>query len=409
MDGGDEDEEHVHFKQVLRAYEHYREHAHARISEMECHAARLDRASRELLRLEDKFAALRRAVECNGRVLDAIVEPHAMFEDDEQAGRSMHARALLERPAAGRGATPSDADMEKVKSTLKQLARDWAEEGAAERAACYGPLLADIERLLPSESAARPNAKVLVPGAGLGRLAWECAARGFACQGNEVSYFMLLASNFVLNHAADLGQLEIYPYVHQSINVRAPADQLRPVPLPDTDPSRLPAHTPFSMCAGDFLAIYANQPGEWDCILTCFFIDTARDVSQYVRTIHAALRPGGVWCNVGARARVPRARGRPPADAVRGRPLPLPRRPVALPLGGDGPGRVLDRALVGGAARAHRRARLCDRARGVAAADDVRGQRALDAQDGVRVRAHRLPQGGRPAQIGKSQVVGFKL
>ncbi|KAG8470239.1 hypothetical protein KFE25_008660 [Diacronema lutheri] len=299
MDGGDEDEEHVHFKQVLRAYEHYREHAHARISEMECHAARLDRASRELLRLEDKFAALRRAVECNGRVLDAIVEPHAMFEDDEQAGRSMHARALLERPAAGRGATPSDADMEKVKSTLKQLARDWAEEGAAERAACYGPLLADIERLLPSESAARPNAKVLVPGAGLGRLAWECAARGFACQGNEVSYFMLLASNFVLNHAADLGQLEIYPYVHQSINVRAPADQLRPVPLPDTDPSRLPAHTPFSMCAGDFLAIYANQPGEWDCILTCFFIDTARDVSQYVRTIHAALRPGGVWCNVG--------------------------------------------------------------------------------------------------------------
>ena len=40
---------------------------------------------------------------------------------------------------------------------------------------------------------------VLVPGAGLGRLAFEFAAAGFKCQGNEWSLFMLLASNFVLN------------------------------------------------------------------------------------------------------------------------------------------------------------------------------------------------------------------
>ena len=41
--------------------------------------------------------------------------------------------------------------------------------------------------------------KVLVPGAGLGRLALEIARQGYTCQGNEFSLFMLFASNFVLN------------------------------------------------------------------------------------------------------------------------------------------------------------------------------------------------------------------
>lgn len=43
------------------------------------------------------------------------------------------------------------------------------------------------------------DTKILVPGAGLGRLAFEIARRGYTCQGNEFSLFMLFASNFVLN------------------------------------------------------------------------------------------------------------------------------------------------------------------------------------------------------------------
>lgn len=31
----------------------------------------------------------------------------------------------------------------------------------------------------------------------------------------------------------------------------------------------------FSMCAGEFLESYEDQEDEWDCVLTCFFIDTA--------------------------------------------------------------------------------------------------------------------------------------
>lgn len=40
---------------------------------------------------------------------------------------------------------------------------------------------------------------ILVPGTGLGRLAFEIAKLGYSCQGNEYSLHMLFTSNFLLN------------------------------------------------------------------------------------------------------------------------------------------------------------------------------------------------------------------
>ena len=49
----------------------------------------------------------------------------------------------------------------------------------------------------------------VIRGAGLGRLAWEAAVAGYDAQGNEFSYYMMLASNFVLNSTSDLLQSTI--------------------------------------------------------------------------------------------------------------------------------------------------------------------------------------------------------
>lgn len=40
----------------------------------------------------------------------------------------------------------------------------------------------------------------------------------------------------------------------------------------------------------------------WDCVATCFFIDTAHNVIEYVETIWKILKPGGVWINLGESA-----------------------------------------------------------------------------------------------------------
>lgn len=37
----------------------------------------------------------------------------------------------------------------------------------------------------------------------------------------------------------------------------------------------------------------------WECLLTCFFIDTAKDITEYIRLIKTLLTPGGAWVNIG--------------------------------------------------------------------------------------------------------------
>ncbi|KAF8607126.1 N2227-domain-containing protein [Ceratobasidium sp. AG-I] len=209
----------------------------------------------------------------------------------------------------------TDFDMDKVRSTLKQFVRDWGVEGKVERDACYGPMLdalCEYFHEVPVDE--RGNFRVLVPGAGLGRLAWDTNIRklGFTCQGNEFSHYMLLASYFILNRTNAKFQHTIHPFVHSISNTVSSRSLLRAVQVPDVLPSDLPPGSNFSLVAGDFEEIYgvesdpnANegdpepQAGEWDAVLTCFFIDTAKNIIGYLKTIHKILAPGGVWINLG--------------------------------------------------------------------------------------------------------------
>lgn len=43
-------------------------------------------------------------------------------------------------------------DLDKVNITLKQIYRDWSEEGGVEREICYGPILNAIEEQFPASS-----------------------------------------------------------------------------------------------------------------------------------------------------------------------------------------------------------------------------------------------------------------
>jgi len=162
-------------------------------------------------------------------------------------------------------------DMEKVKSTLRQFVRDWSEDGLSERNNCYKPILDELVSRFPDGSR-RASIRVVCPGSGLGRLPFEAARLGFASQGNEFSYYMLIGSNFVLNWSKTKNQCKFYPYIHQTSNVKCKEDQLRSVSIPDIVPAdELTKRNEFSMCAGDFLEVYRNQVSQWDCVLTCFF------------------------------------------------------------------------------------------------------------------------------------------
>lgn len=58
----------------------------------------------------------------------------------------------------------------------------------------------------------------------------------------------------------------------------------------------------FSMAAGEFLEVYGNQRAEWDSVVTCFFIDTAPIVMEYLELLYDLIQPGGYWINLGTLA-----------------------------------------------------------------------------------------------------------
>ncbi|KAJ7138571.1 N2227-like protein-domain-containing protein [Mycena filopes] len=208
-------------------------------------------------------------------------------------------------PRPRRRYKPTDFDMDKLRSTLKQFVRDWSAEGREERDACYQPMKDALELHFSDIPAAdRGRVRVLVPGAGLGRLAHDVAGLGFTCQGNEFSHYMLLSSHLILNRTDKINAYTIYPYVHSFSNVASHEVMLSPVTIPDVLPSALPPGVDFSLVAGDFEEIFgpdSNEPqaGQWDAVLTCFFIDTAKNITSYLRIIHSILAPGGVWVNMG--------------------------------------------------------------------------------------------------------------
>ncbi|KAI9646078.1 hypothetical protein NHQ30_005517 [Ciborinia camelliae] len=201
--------------------------------------------------------------------------------------------------------TATPGDLEKARSTLRQMYRDWSSEGAVERQASYGPVIQALQderaRSPPQDS----NMRVLVPGAGLGRLVFDLCMQGFDVEGNEISYHQLLASAYILNSCPRKENHTIFPWVHSFSNHKTRENQLRSVKIPDIHPGDALYSNPqageMSMSASDFLLLYGHEEraGYYDAVATVFFLDTAPNIIRYLEVIRNCLIPGGLLINMG--------------------------------------------------------------------------------------------------------------
>ena len=202
-------------------------------------------------------------------------------------------------------------DMDKARQTIRQLYRDWSAEGADERRKCYSPVLNDLTRTF-DDVPDKASVKVLIPGAGLGRLVFETSKLGYTVEGNEISYHQLIASNWVLNDVEPAEKLHLYPFATTFSNHRKLEHQLKVVTVPDVHPkteldrvskeTSIPSYdNAMSMTAADFILLYGDdgQRDRFDAVVTVFFIDTAPNVIRYIETIRNCLKSGGVWINLG--------------------------------------------------------------------------------------------------------------
>jgi carnosine N-methyltransferase len=251
-------------------------------------------------------------------------------------GEFMRKLALEVAPSWGVNTQPDSwgsaafQDYDKVRYVMKQIVREWASEGKIERDTGFKRIMDFMEKEFP-DFESRHKVKVLVPGAGLGRMNFEFVKRGFWCQGNEFSYHMLLASNYILNHAYTQSAYSIFPYIHTGSNQLSRALQTRPIFFPDVHPGSLLHQTQLdhptinigelmSIASGSFPDLYgpqdlsesqhySRQPSAvefreynqelMDCCVTHFFIDTSSNVIEYLKTLNHCLKPGALWINFG--------------------------------------------------------------------------------------------------------------
>lgn len=163
-----------------------------------------------LEKYRNDLESFKACIERNSKFIPLVLE-HAdnIFENMYNADITSHSETQVGTLSEG---------LDKVQSVFKQLMRDWSSLGAAEREQCYQPIIEEIELEYPKDKVNRADINVLVPGAGLGRLAFEIAKREFACQGNEFNLFMLFVSFYVLNLCKKVDEFVVYPWIHQYCN-----------------------------------------------------------------------------------------------------------------------------------------------------------------------------------------------
>ncbi|EME86276.1 uncharacterized protein MYCFIDRAFT_39838 [Pseudocercospora fijiensis CIRAD86] len=205
------------------------------------------------------------------------------------------------------------SDLDKARSTIRQLYRDWSAEGLPERHAAFSPIMGALSQCFPCATEKRPAVRILVPGAGLGRLVFDLCAAGYTVEGNEISYHQLIASNYILNSVRKVGQHTLYPWALSFSNHHTRSAQLQGVAIPDIVPalvleqaqveSQAEVHHSerMSMTSGDFCVVYQKPEytQHFDAVTTCFFLDTAPNVISYIETIKACLKTKGIWINLG--------------------------------------------------------------------------------------------------------------
>lgn len=287
------DEEQKHFKSICAAFFNYQVDSLRDIARMEKNFRSLKQKHLDLLPVPftDRISQLIDCANTNFFFIVHIVHPHNdLFKCTKMPDGKLQIEAL-DIPYK---------NVSKVRSTLRQLVRDWSKEGQEERNMCYKPILDELNKLYPHPCVNDSRISVLTPGSGLGRLTYEIAKLGFKSQGNEFSYFMLLASDFMLNKADHIEQYPIHPFIHDFTNVLSTSEVFKEIKIPDICPSdELPPDSDLSMVAGEFVEVYSKQISSWDCIVTCFFMDTANNIIEYIEVIYNALVPGGIWINFG--------------------------------------------------------------------------------------------------------------
>lgn len=182
-----------------------------------------------------------------------------------------------------------EGNQDVIEEIMGHIQRDWTPAGQKERDEVYVPIIDALMKAIPQ------GGRVMVPGAGMGRIAHEIAEKGYKVDANEYEYISILASLFLQDPQTTPypNAHTLYPYVLDWAHQLKPTSPFSPVTFPDVVPSQS-----ISWIPGDFLQEVKGE-GVYDAVVTLFFIDTSENFFDYLQKMYKILKPGGIWINLG--------------------------------------------------------------------------------------------------------------
>ena len=184
------------------------------------------------------------------------------------------------------------------------LMRDWTLESKPERDNNYGNVLKELKKYFnydDKELMKKNNYKVLVPGTGCNRMAFELAQRGFEVEVNDFCFIYILCDDYLFNYSHK-NEFQFCPSIHSFSNSYNEQSVIKRYSFPDVDirdELKKSDAKPIKFVKGDFLLLYKGKKDIYDCIVTLFFIDVSKNIIEYVEIMHDLLKKGGVWINLG--------------------------------------------------------------------------------------------------------------
>jgi hypothetical protein len=186
---------------------------------------------------------------------------------------------------------------------VAHMVRDWSTSGSVIRENLYDWCRMQLASRHPQIS--KTDDRILVPGAGLGRLAFDIFNQGYQVEANEISSVMVTAANAVLQRNIR-GTLHPFAldYMANEVDSNRRYDEIH---FPDIDistnnNSNNNSTGSLSYTIGDLVGPYYQSKSHahsFGAVITCFFIDTATNIYEYLQMMKHLIRPGGLWINVG--------------------------------------------------------------------------------------------------------------
>lgn len=134
----------------------------------------------------------------------------------------------------------------------------------------------------------------------MGRLAYDIYSHGFTVEANELSPVMSSVANAILQQNVSG---TFHPFVLDRMQNEVDSERrYDSAEFPDTviQSSSSSSSASLSFTIGDFVGdYYWDRQLEFASIVTCFFIDTATNIYEYIEIMKTLLKPNGLWINVG--------------------------------------------------------------------------------------------------------------